>query len=132
MKWLTPFRECFGHEAQQIALGQYISGRLGDSARKSMQAMLARVTAPRYQSFQHFITDAPWDAEALWHVLRRARSRRWRISRGSRPTLRAQQTCPDAHIGSRRTYSSIQLSRCSVPTTGRSQDLVDIGVILRS
>ena len=72
MKWLTPFRECFGHEAQQIALGQYITGLLGDSARKSMQAMLARVTAPvRYQAFQHFITDAPWDAAALWRVLRR-------------------------------------------------------------
>ncbi len=72
MKWLTPFRACFGHEAQQIALGQYITGLLGDSARKSMQAMLARVTAPvRYQSFQHVITDAPWDAEALWRVLRR-------------------------------------------------------------
>lgn len=72
MKWLTPFRGCFGHEAQQIALSQYITGLLGDSARKSMQAMLARVTAPvRYQSFQHFITDAPWDVEALWRVLRR-------------------------------------------------------------
>jgi len=72
MKWLAPFRAGFGHEAQQIALGQYITGLLGDSARKSMQAMLARVTAPvRYQAFQHFITDAPWDATALWRVLRR-------------------------------------------------------------
>ena len=69
--WLAPFRACFGHEAQQVALGQYITGLLGDSARKSMQAMLARVTAPvRYQAFQHFITDAPWDAEAIWRVLR--------------------------------------------------------------
>jgi SRSO17 transposase len=72
MKWLTPFRECFGHEAQRISVGQYINGLLSDSARKSMQAMLARVTAPvRYQAFQHFITDAPWDAEAMWRILRR-------------------------------------------------------------
>ena len=72
MTWLTPFRACFGHEAQRISVGQYINGLLSDSARKSMQAMLARVTAPvRYQAFQHFITDAPWDAEAMWRILRR-------------------------------------------------------------
>jgi SRSO17 transposase len=72
MKWLTPFRECFSHEAQQIAVGQYVNGLLSDSARKSMQAMLARVTAPvRYQAFQHFLTDAPWEAEAMWRILRR-------------------------------------------------------------
>jgi SRSO17 transposase len=71
MKWLTPFRECFGHEAQRISLGQYINGLLSDSARKSMQAMLARVTEPvRYQAFQHFVTDAPWEADAVWRVLR--------------------------------------------------------------
>jgi SRSO17 transposase len=71
MNWLTPFRACLGHEAQQISLGQYINGLLSDSARKSMQAMLARVTAPvRYQAFQHFVTHAPWDAEEMWRILR--------------------------------------------------------------
>jgi SRSO17 transposase len=71
MKWLTPFRACFGHEAQRIALGQYVNGLLSDSARKSMQAMLARVTNPvRYQAFQHFVTDAPWEADDMWGVLR--------------------------------------------------------------
>jgi len=71
MTWLTPFRACFGHQAQHIALGQYVNGLLNDSPRKSMQAMLARVTDPvRYQSFQHFITDAPWEAEDVWRVLR--------------------------------------------------------------
>jgi SRSO17 transposase len=36
-----------------------------------MQAMLARVTEPvRYHAFQHFITDAPWEANAVWRVLR--------------------------------------------------------------
>lgn len=72
MKWLTPFRACFGHEAQRIALGQYVNGLLSDSARKSMQAMLARVTDPiRYQAFQHFVTDAPWDSDDVWRTLRR-------------------------------------------------------------
>jgi SRSO17 transposase len=71
MKWLTPFKACFGHRAQTVSLGHYISGLFSDSPRKSMQAMLARVTAPpAYQTFQHFITDAPWSAAQMWKVLR--------------------------------------------------------------
>jgi SRSO17 transposase len=71
MTWLTPFKACFGHRAQAIALGHYISGLFSDSPRKSMQAMLARVTAPpSYQTVQHFITDAPWSAARMWQILR--------------------------------------------------------------
>lgn len=71
MRWLTPFKACFGHRAQAVSLGHYVSGLLSDSPRKSMQAMLARVTAPpAYQTFQHFITDAPWSAERMWQILR--------------------------------------------------------------
>jgi SRSO17 transposase len=71
MTWLTPFKACFGHRAQAIALGHYVSGLLSDSPRKSMQAMLARVTAPpEYQTVQHFITDAPWSAARMWQILR--------------------------------------------------------------
>ena len=45
-------------------------GLLGDSARKSMQAMLARVTEPvSYQAFQHFITHAPWRVAPVWRRL---------------------------------------------------------------
>jgi SRSO17 transposase len=41
-----------------------------DSERKSMQAMLTRVTEPvSYQAFQHFITHAPWDADRIWRRL---------------------------------------------------------------
>lgn len=71
MAWLTPFRACFGHQAQAVSLGHYVNGLLSDSPRKSMQAMLARVTAPpSYQAVQHFITDAPWSALGMWKVLR--------------------------------------------------------------
>src|SRR5260370_16697608 len=36
-----------------------------------MEAMWARLSDPgTYQAFQHFITQAPWDAEALWQRLR--------------------------------------------------------------
>jgi hypothetical protein len=36
-----------------------------------MSAMLERVRDPgTYQAFQHFITDAPWSADAVWRQLR--------------------------------------------------------------
>ena len=71
MKWLEAFKPCFGHRAQVLALRRYVQGLLSDSARKSMEAMLARVTDPgSYQAFQHFITDAPWKAEQVWRQLR--------------------------------------------------------------
>ena len=70
-RWLDQFKDCFGHRAQHASLRQYVDGLLGDSARKSMSAMLARVSAPTsYQAFQHFITHAPWDAEVVWRRLR--------------------------------------------------------------
>ena len=54
MKWLEAFKPCFGHRAQVLALRRYVQGLLSDSARKSMEAMLARVTDPgSYQAFQH-------------------------------------------------------------------------------
>lgn len=69
--WLEAFSVCFGHRAQVLALRRYVQGLLSDSARKSMEAMLARVTDPgSYQAFQHFITDAPWSADAVWRRLR--------------------------------------------------------------
>jgi SRSO17 transposase len=68
--WLTPFKACFGHRAQQLSLREYVHGLLSDSPRKSMQAMLARVSEPRsYQAFHHFITHAPWDAGVVWRRL---------------------------------------------------------------
>ena len=69
--WLEPFEGGFGHVAQRGAFRQYVLGLLGDSRRKSMSAMLARVSDPSsYQAFQHFITDAPWAAESVWRRLR--------------------------------------------------------------
>ena len=69
-RWLEPFKSCFGHRAQRVSLRAYIDGLLGDSPRKSMEAMLARVSEPRsYHAFQHFITHAPWSAAAVWRRL---------------------------------------------------------------
>jgi SRSO17 transposase len=70
MRWLEPFQRCFGHRAQRLALRTYVQGVFSDSDRKSMQAMLARITEPvSYQAFQHFITHAPWDADRIWRRL---------------------------------------------------------------
>lgn len=71
VRWLEQFKSCFGHRAQLLSLRTYVQGVFSDSERKSMQAMLARVTEPvAYQAFQHFITHAPWDAERVWRRLR--------------------------------------------------------------
>ena len=70
IRWLEPFQRCFGHRAQRLALRTYVHGVFSDSERKSMQAMLARVTDPiTYQGFQHFITHAVWDADRIWRRL---------------------------------------------------------------
>src|SRR5436190_19790397 len=70
IRWLEPFQRCFGHRAQRLALRTYVHGVFSDSDRKSMQAMLARVTDPiTYQGFQHFITHAVWDADRIWRRL---------------------------------------------------------------
>jgi SRSO17 transposase len=69
--WLEPFEACFGHVAQRGAFKRYLLGLLSDSRRKSMRAMLARISAPAsYEAFQHFITEAPWTAEHVWRRLR--------------------------------------------------------------
>src|SRR5262245_52731099 len=63
--------ERFGLCAQLIALRAYVQGMLRESGGKSMQARLARVTEPiAHQAFQHFFTNAPWDASRMWRRLR--------------------------------------------------------------
>jgi SRSO17 transposase len=70
-RWLEPFEVCFTHVAQRGGFRRYLLGLLSDSRRKSMSAMLERVTDPgTYQSFQHFITHAPWSADRVWRQLR--------------------------------------------------------------
>ena len=71
LTWLERFEEGFSRESQRGALRRYVTGVLSDSRRKSMEAMWARLSDPgTYQALQHFITHAPWDAEAVWKRLR--------------------------------------------------------------
>ena len=71
IRWLEQFKCCFGHRVQLLSLRTYVQGVFSDSERKSMQAMLTRVTEPvAYQAFRHFIAHAPWDADRVWRRLR--------------------------------------------------------------
>ena len=69
--WLELFEADFSRQSQRGALRRYVTGLLSDSRRKSMEAMWARLSDPgTYQAFQHFISHAPWDADAVWKRLR--------------------------------------------------------------
>lgn len=69
--WLERFEPVFAHRAQRGGLRRYVEGVLCDSRRKSMAAMWARLRDPgTYQGLQYFITEATWDAPALWRQLR--------------------------------------------------------------
>ena len=71
LTWLELFEDGFSRQSQRGALRRYVTGLLSDSRRKSMEAMWARLSDPgTYQAFQHFITHAPWEAEAVWKRLR--------------------------------------------------------------
>lgn len=70
LRYLESFKGCFETRLQSVSLRRYLEGLLGDSPRKSMQAMLTRVTEPgHYQAFQHFITHATWDWQHVWRRL---------------------------------------------------------------
>jgi SRSO17 transposase len=69
--WLEHFEPVFAPRAQRGGLHRYVEGVLCDSRRKSMAAMWARLRDPgTYQGLQYFITEAEWDAAALWRELR--------------------------------------------------------------
>ncbi len=71
LTWLELFEAGFSRRSQRGALRRYVTGLLSDSRRKSMEAMWARLSDPgTYQAFQHFITHAPWEADAVWTRLR--------------------------------------------------------------
>ena len=65
------FARCFTRRPQRAAASQDLDALFNDSARKSMQAMHGRLSAPgSYEALQHFITDSPWEAEPMWTQLR--------------------------------------------------------------
>jgi SRSO17 transposase len=70
LRFVEQFKRCFHPRLQRVSLRRYLHGLLGESPRKSMQAMLTRVTDPgHYQALQHFITHATWDWVPVWRRL---------------------------------------------------------------
>jgi SRSO17 transposase len=70
LRYLEQFKSCFSPRLQDVPLRRYLQGLLGDSPRKSMQAMWARVTDPgHYQALQHFITHSTWETTPVWRRL---------------------------------------------------------------
>lgn len=71
LTWLEAFEDDFRGRAQRGGLRRYVQGVLSDSRRKSMEAMWQRLSDPgSYQALQYFITEASWNAEAVWRRLR--------------------------------------------------------------
>ena len=69
--FVDQFGVCFSRRPQREAARRYLDGLFNDSERKSMQAMHGRLSDPAtYQALQHFVTHAPWEADALWARLR--------------------------------------------------------------
>ena len=100
-----------------MSLRSYVQGVFSDSERKSMQAMLARVTEPvAYQAFQHFITHAPWDADRVWRRLRAVLPERQGIFILDGTSLPKQGT---ASVGVARQYCGAlgKIANCQVAVT---------------
>jgi SRSO17 transposase len=117
IRWLEQFKSCFGHRAQLLSLRSYVQGVFSDSERKSMQAMLARITEPvAYQAFQHFITHAPWDAERVWRRLRAVLPERQGICILDSTSFPKQGT---ASVGVARQYCGAlgKIANCQVAVT---------------
>ena len=85
-----------------------------------MQAMLARVTEPAsYQTFQHFITHAPWDAEPVWRRLRAVVPERRGVLILDETSFPKQGT---HSVGVARQYCGAlgKVANCQVAVTGRA------------
>ena len=115
--WLERFEPVFAHRAQRGGLRRYVEGVLCDSRRKSMAAMWARLRDPgTYQGLQYFITEATWNADALWRQLR-ATSPRDRACWCS--TAPASPSRGPGSVGVQRQYSGTlgKIGNCQVAVT---------------
>lgn len=115
--WLEHFEPVFAPRAQRGGLHRYVEGVLCDSRRKSMAAMWARLRDPgTYQGLQYFITEASWDAAALWRALRTAIPARSGVLVLDATGFAKQGT---ASVGVQRQYSGTlgRIGNCQVAVT---------------
>jgi len=59
------FRSLWSRPNQVEGFRAYILGLVSEAHRKNVQALSAKTVGEPYQSLHHFLTDAPWDADAL-------------------------------------------------------------------
>jgi SRSO17 transposase len=59
------FDDLFSRPNQREGFRAYVLGLLSETHRKNVERISERVFSQRYQSLHHFISESPWDAEAL-------------------------------------------------------------------
>ena len=69
-RFLAPFAEPMGRSERREGAALYIEGLLLPGERKSIEPMAERLGIDS-QKLQQFVTDSPWEAEAVWRVIRR-------------------------------------------------------------
>jgi len=67
--YLQPLAEGLGRSERRVAFGRYVTGLLIPGQRKSITPMAERLEVDA-QVLQQFLTDSPWEEEALWRQLR--------------------------------------------------------------
>lgn len=63
------YRTHLGRVERRECCRTYLTGLLLDGERKSVQPLAARLPGSNYQALQQFVTDSPWDPEALMDTL---------------------------------------------------------------
>jgi SRSO17 transposase len=77
------FRDLFGYSTRSSWSGVYLRGLLQDGDRKSIEPMAARVPLPAElfhikdpeQALQQFVSQSPWDEQAVWKRYRSVMAR---------------------------------------------------------
>jgi SRSO17 transposase len=67
--YLQPLAAGLGRSERRIAFGRYVTGLLIPGQRKSITPIAERLEVDS-QGLQQFLTDSPWEEEALWRALR--------------------------------------------------------------
>jgi len=69
-KFMIPMTAPLGRSERRIAATHYVEGLLLPGERKSIEPMAERLNFDP-QRLQQFVTDSPWDDQAVWQVIRR-------------------------------------------------------------
>src|SRR5271167_530927 len=69
LEFLNPLIAGLGRSERRVAATRYVEGLLMPGQRKSIIPMAERLGVDS-QSLQQFVTDSPWDEEAMWRAIR--------------------------------------------------------------